>query len=212
MMRKKLYSWLAVSDPCCDSDVIFVLAGRECRKDYALGLFSEGWAPILLMSVGRFEIRGFSKLAVPAAPNLLALASSTQPRLRHYFVELTGEGAKAQRIPLSRFGTLREIRAFADWLRRNNSIRSAMIISSGFHLKRLRLCCQHLVTGGIKLYFVAAPEKETYSAEKWWRNPHGRKLVLSEVLKVAIYKVLLVMLSSRLRLSSQHLHDRTRCA
>jgi DUF218 domain len=187
---KRLYDWFAVSDPCHASDAIFVLAGRECRKHFALQLFQHGLAPTLLISVGRFEIRRFSNLKLPASLDLLALATTTEPRRRHYFVRVGHGTVEAQRIAVGRFGTLREILAFADWLREHPSIRSAMVVSSGFHLKRVRMCCRHLVPDSVKLRFVAAPEEERLFSAGWWRDASARRLMLSEVVKVAFYKIM----------------------
>jgi hypothetical protein len=187
---KRIYDWLAVSDPCQAADVVFVLAGRECRKHFALRLFQQGLAPALLISVGRFEIRRFSNLELPASLDLLAVAANTEPRRRHYFVRVGHGTVEAQRIAVSRFGTLKEILAFADWLREHPSIRSAMVVSSGFHLKRVRMCCRRLVPDGVKLRFVAAPEDGRFFSADWWREASTRRLMLSEVVKVAFYKLL----------------------
>jgi hypothetical protein len=196
-LSSRLYNWLAVSDRCQESDVIFVLAGRECRKRFALRLFQEGWAPTLLLSVGRFEIRRFSNLELPTSLDLLAIASTTEPRRRHYFVEIGPRTAAAQRIALGRFGTLREILAFSEWLREHTAIRSVTVVSSGFHLKRIRMCCRRLVPDGTRLNFVAVPDESRYLRRHWWRDPKARKLMLSEVLKIAIYKLLCLSLMTR---------------
>jgi DUF218 domain len=187
---KRLYDWLAVSDPCQETDVIFVLAGRECRKHFALRLFRQGLASTMLISVGRFEIRRFFNLRLPASLDLLAVAATTEPRRRHYFVRVGHGTVEAQRISVSRFGTLNEILAFADWLREHPSIRSAMVVSSGFHLKRVRMCCRRLVPDGVKLRFVAAHEEGRFSSRDWWRDAIARRLMVSEVVKVAVYKLL----------------------
>jgi len=187
---KKLYDWLAVSDPCQPADVIFVLAGRECRKHFAIRLFQRGLAPVLLISVGRFEIRRFFNLNLPLSPDLLTIAATTEPRLRHYFVKVEHGTGEAQRIALGRFGTLREVRGFSNWIREHPSIRSAMVVSSGFHLKRVRMCCQRLMPDGVRLRFVAVPEQGQSFAADWWRDAGQRRLILSELMKVAIYRVL----------------------
>ncbi len=198
-LSNRLYDWLAASDRCQESDVIFVLAGRECRKHFALRLFQEGWAPTVLLSVGRFEIRRFSNLELPTALDLLAIASTTEPRRRHYFVEIGSGTAAARRIALSRFGTLREILAFSDWLREHTAIRSVTVVSSGFHLRRIRMCCRQLVPDGTRLNFVAVPDEGRYLRRHWWRDPKARRLMLSELLKILIYKLLCLSLMTRAR-------------
>jgi hypothetical protein len=187
-LANRLYDWLAATDRCQESDVIFVLAGRECRKHFAVRLFKEGWAPTLLLSVGRFEIRRFSKLELPASLDLPAIASATEPRRRHYFVTIGSGTASARSIALGQFGTLREILAFSDWLQENPGVRSATVVSSGFHLKRVRMCCRRIVPASTRLTFVAVPDESLFLGH-WWRDRKARRLVLSEVLKVAVYKL-----------------------
>jgi hypothetical protein len=185
----RLYDWLAVSDECEKCDVIFVLAGRECRKHFALRLFQQRWAATLLLSVGRFEIRRFSELELPTSLDLSAIAAATEPRRRHYFVTIRPGTASARGIAFSRFGTLREILAFSDWLWENPDIRSVTVVSSGFHLKRVRMCCRRLVPASTRLSFVAVPDESLFRGH-WWRDRKARKLVFLEVLKVAVYKLL----------------------
>ena len=198
-LASNLYDWLAESDLCQKADVIFVLAGRESRKHFAVRLFQEGWAPTLLLSVGRFEIRRFSNLELPTSLDLLALASATEPRQRHYFVTFGSGAASARGIALSPFGTLREILAFSEWLRQNRGVRSVTIVSSGFHLKRVRMCCQRFLSDGTRLSFVAVPDEARYLREHWWQESKARKLILSEVLKVVIYKLLCLVTAARMR-------------
>ena len=176
-----------------------MLAGRDCRKTFALELLQQGWASTILLSVDRFEIRRFSQLKLPVSLDLLAIASRTEPRRRHYFVKFDSETTEAQRIAVSRFGTLNEISAFADWLTIHRPIRSAIVVSSGFHLKRVRMCCRRLVREGTRLTFVAVPDEAQYLRRRWWRNSNARKLVLSELLKVAIYQLMGQRMMTRAR-------------
>jgi hypothetical protein len=187
----ELYDWLAESDTPHLTDLIFVLAGRECRKDFGLRMFAEGWASILLLSVGRFEIRGFAKHNLPVPIDLVALASSIPPQQRHFFVGVRQAGMKVELIPWQRFGTWREIRALAEWLRRQGAIQTLTIVSSGFHLKRVRRCCQKLLPRGITVRYMAVPsELPSLNRSQWWRNGFSRKLVLQELAKLLLYPFL----------------------
>jgi hypothetical protein len=151
----------------------------------------KGWASTLLLSVARFEIRSFSKLELPSSSlDLLAIASTTPPELRHYFVTVGPGPVEAKRIDRGRFGTRREIMALSDWLREHPDIRSVMVVSSAFHLRRVRMCCRGLLPEGMEVNFVAVPEENLYLREHWWRDPSGRKLVLSELLKIVVYRLL----------------------
>ena len=191
--RTNLYKWLeAADDEPGFADVIFVLAGRECRKDFALCLFEQSRSNILLISVGRFEIRRFMGRGLEIGGDLRQMAASVAPRARHYFVTLQSTGPEIQQIPVGRFGTWSEIEAFSRWLEKNRSVRTGLVVSSGFHLRRVRWCCRSLITRGVRLRFVAVPdEAPKLNAKQWWRTPLGRRLVLSELPKLLLYGALI---------------------
>jgi len=153
----RLRAWLSPADAPRSADIIFVLAGRVYRKGYALELFRQGLAPRILFSVGRFEIRRFSKMPLPVPLDLLKLAQDVPPTKRHYFVFFEGQDVRTQHILPRRFGTLTEIDALARWLSESLEIRSVLIVSSGTHLRRIRMCCQSLLNANIRLAFLAAP-------------------------------------------------------
>lgn len=153
----RLRAWLSPADAPRSADLIFVLAGRVHRKEYALQLFREGLAPRILFSVGRFEIRRFSKMNLPTPSDLLKLAQEVAPRERHYFVFFEGQEVRVEHVPPRRFGTLTEIAALRRWLAANHEIRSAIVISSATHLRRIRMCCRSLLNPEIEMAFLAAP-------------------------------------------------------
>jgi hypothetical protein len=190
-----LYRWLEAADhDTPDARVIFVLAGRECRKDFALALFERGLSDVLLMSIARFEIRRFISRGLELRGDLQQLAASIAPEARHFFVTRwsTGQQSETEQIPVGRFGTWSEIRAFSRWLGDNQRIRTGLVVSSGFHLRRVRWCCRFLVTESVRLKFAAVPEERPQlNAMHWWSTSVGRKLVLSEVPKLLAYGLLL---------------------
>ena len=139
---------------------------------------------MVLFSVGRFEIRRFSKMALPVPLDLLKLAQETPPPERHYFVFFHGQTTQVERIPPRRFGTLTEIKALRDWLRKNPDVSSILVVSSDTHLRRIRLCCRALLRPDVKLAFVAAP----LPLAEGDAPAKGNAL---ELFKLAIYWVLL---------------------
>lgn len=154
-------------------------------------LLREGLAPRLLFSVGRFEIRRFSKMALPVPLDLLKLAHEVPPPQRHYFVFFRGQDVEVEHVPPSRFGTLREIKALAHWLTSHPDIRSILVVSSDTHLRRIRLCCRTLLSAEVELAFLATPSPEATHPQA---NPSlfaATKEELRELFKLAIYWVLL---------------------
>ena len=184
-----LRDWLTCADSLGPADLIFAMAGRQARKEYALELFEQGLAPRLLLSVGRFEIRRLATLKLPVPVDLLALASSIPPPQRHFFVGFEGGACQVERIPVRTFGTLNEIEALAGWLAGREEIRTLLIISSGVHLRRVRMCCRFLMRErlreGLRIGFLAAPAAENGGDGKLEPSPW------SELLKLPVYRAVL---------------------
>ncbi len=189
----RLYDWLSPAEPVLCGDLIFVLAGRQSRKLYALELFRQRMAKSLVLSVGRFEIRKFARLPWPHKLDLLRLAASTPPAQRHYFVSLEAGGSQVELIPRGRLGTLSEIRALARWLQARPDIVSVLVVSSAPHLRRVRVCCRAFLPARLQLRFIATPEEEYLTRSDWWRNLSSRALVLKELGKLLLYGLLLLV-------------------
>lgn len=183
-MLKFLFDWLARADPVVPADAIFVLAGQKSRKLFAIQLLEQGIAPRILFSVGRFEIRRFPALGLPQTIDLLQMAQSIPPPQRHFFVLFENQQFTVERIRVRLLGTLSEIDALADWLLTHPEISSLLVVSSGSHLRRLRVCCRRLLRRNLKCSFVATPEESG-------NNGFDRNAILLECLKIACYAVLL---------------------
>jgi uncharacterized SAM-binding protein YcdF (DUF218 family) len=166
------------------ADLIFVLAGRENRKQFGIELFWHGVAPMLLLSVARFEIRRYAKLPVTPKIDLLELAAPVPPPQRHFFVFHDAQSATATRIPVRLFGTLSEIAGLASWLSRRKQISSLLIITGKAHMPRVRLCCRHLLPGRLRVGFQAVPDPDT----RFWERLLLRS---SELLKLIVYFLVL---------------------
>jgi uncharacterized SAM-binding protein YcdF (DUF218 family) len=200
----RLRKWLSPVDTPRSADLIFVLAGRLNRKEYALKLFREGLAPRILFSVSRFEIRRFSQMALPVPLDLLKLAQEVPPPQRHYFVFFEGQKVRVEHVPPGRFGTLTEIKALARWLSENPDIRSVLAVSSDTHLRRIRTCCRSLLSANTKVALLAAPlspSEQPAAATTEQQRDHlpaeessaftSTKDDLLELFKLAIYWLLL---------------------
>lgn len=191
-MFNKLFDWLARADPLASADAIFVLAGRKSRKVFAIWLLEQDAAPRTLFSVGRFEIRRFPELGLPQTIDLLQMAQAIPPAQRHFFVLLENNRFTVQRIRLRLLGTLSEIDALADWLAEHPAISSLLIVSSGAHLRRLRICCRTLLPRNIRTSFLSAPEETVIpNRPTWLSEDSSRGTILLECLKIACYSLFL---------------------
>ena len=174
--------------PPQNADLIFVLAGRDSRKLYALQLFKLGVAPRVLFSVSRFEIRRFSKLPLPIPLDLLTLASDVPPPQRHYFVLFEGLSVEVTYVRPRRFGTLTEIETLLRCLQLHPEVHSIVLISSHSHLRRIRLCCRSLLGGGLEIC-LTSPPAELFNA------PLASRLaaLFLEGLKTVVYWAMFVL-------------------
>lgn len=184
------------------ADLIFVLAGRDYRKRYALELFAKGVAPQVLFSVSRFEIRRFSKLPLPVPLDLLKLVSDVPPAQRHFFVLFNQQTVQITHVRPQRFGTLTEIESLQRWLHHHSDIHSVVLVSSHSHLRRIGICCKFLLTGVVDIALASPPE--------WSSDPgdsNGLTAVAFEVLKILVYWVMLSLRRGRPRNNPATLRD-----
>jgi len=177
---------LAIENSMEHTDLIFALAGEQHRKECAVKLWSEGFAPRLLLSVARFDIRRFSQLELPVQVDLLGMAAKLSASERHFFVFVEKEQVSVRTIPQIRFGTLREILALRTWLIDHPDIGFLLVVSSAFHLRRVRMCCHSLLPKHLRIAFLG-----TRSGMKWWKNARLRSHVLTELVKVPFYSLIL---------------------
>lgn len=196
MLRRllaQIYDWLSPSDAAIPADMIFTLAGRPNRKVYALDLYAQGLAPILLLSVGRFEIRRLGQLRLPRPTvDLPSLAAPVPPRQRHYFVALEPGATTPSRIQRGILGTWSEMSALACCLQQRPGVNSLLIISSAFHLRRVRLCARALLPSGLAIRYLAVPQDGLVSPSAWWRDRRTRSDVLKEFPKLLVYRLAVV--------------------
>jgi hypothetical protein len=183
------------------ADLIFVLAGHRTRKIFGALLVADGRAPAVLMSTGNPPF--IARLLLAEAADRVALdahvwvqvreaANGPPPPAGQFFASLDSRRWSAQSIPVGRLGTLSEIRAFASWLAQRPDIRRVLVVSSGLHLRRLRMCCRRLIPRDRSLRYVAARlTDEALAARGERRELETPALVLLESAKVLLYGFLL---------------------
>jgi uncharacterized SAM-binding protein YcdF (DUF218 family) len=142
----RLRNYLDIASKPSPCDAIFVLAGRQQRKLHGIELWRVGYAPELILSVGRFEWRRFYDLGLPGDGGLRKLVDSVPPVDRHFFVRLWKDRAESLAVAKGRYGTLTEALAAASLLRKGE-YRSLMVVSSGFHMRRVDLAFRRAFRG-----------------------------------------------------------------
>lgn len=175
-------------EPC---DALFCFAGRPERAPYAIELWRAGIAPILVLSVGRFEWRRVPGLGLPSDGGLRDLVERTPPSRRHFLVVLDRAGARAEWMPRGRFGTHSEARALAR-LARAQGWRSLTAVTTAAHSRRALLSLKRALSGApVQVAIAGVPEpRSSAPRESWWRDSAGRSLVLGEWVKLPVYALL----------------------
>ena len=178
------------------ADAIFVLAGRKSRKPFALKLFGSRLAPALILSVGRFEVRHYASLGLPRSDELRHMARSRPPSQRHFFMIFRGGEVEILPVRVGLPGTLTEIAQLRDWLAKHREVKSLLMVSSAFHLRRVALCCETLIPW-CSFQYAASPE--TAGSFSFRRNLREAWLRTAEHGKRLAYRLLLSKKSSQAR-------------
>jgi uncharacterized SAM-binding protein YcdF (DUF218 family) len=170
------------------ADCVFAHAGRPERKAFALQLYSEGFAPRAVLSVGRFEWRSVLKLGLAEDGGLARLAEQVPPERRHFFVSIAAGRVESRAVPRAKLGTLGEARALARLLREGDC-RSVLLVSSAFHLRRAVSSLRRSAKGyPLKIVPVAVPEPlAREKRENWWKNASSARLIVGEYVKAGFY-------------------------
>ena len=173
------------------ADALFVFAGRQERKAFAVELWRAGGAPALIVSVGRFEWRRFPALGLPDG-DLVPLVEATPYWRRHFFILIERGEARASLIENRPFGTRHEARSLVA-LMRERGFRSVVVVTSAVHVRRASLALARAARGlDATFSFETVPEdRDPYGVSRWRRTRNGIRVVLSEIVKVAIYAALL---------------------
>ena len=190
----RLYESLIRSDPPNPVDLIFVLAGKMERKQYATELYRAGVAPRLLLSIGRFEVSKMRAMGFASADELIELRDRTPPGQRHFFCEMTASGIRMERPKLRRWNTYGEILCLRDYLS-GDTTRSIIIVSTDVHLRRVAGVVDKVFRDApIVAYYCPVPACDSsLRKEEWWARANDRSYVVKELTKLAAYRTILSM-------------------
>jgi hypothetical protein len=174
------------------ADVIFVFGGHPERKRFGLELWRQAYAPVLVLSVARFEWRRFAELGLPDDGGLLQLVEATPPVERHFFVVVRDRRVEAYRVKARGLGTWREAEALHEYLVEEKA-RSVLLVSSAMHLRRAVMTV-HAMSPSVAAYPAPTPGKDSVvRRDGWWRVPKARRAVLREALKLLLYRLRLAL-------------------
>jgi uncharacterized SAM-binding protein YcdF (DUF218 family) len=169
-----LGSFLIVNENPVMSDVIVVLAGDTGgRTAYSVMLLKSGYSENLLCTGGR-HTPNYDSSSVADAMKKQAINSGISEN--HIIVEdqavSTYENAAFSKVLLLKYG-----------------YKSAIVVTSDYHMRRSRIVFNKVFKGtGINLTFCSSKD-HNFTPEKWWTNNYSRNIVCSEYIKLIGYFV-----------------------
>ena len=156
-----VYDFLDVGKSPRLSDCIFVPAGNQERKIHGITMWRVGYAPQVILSVGRFESQQLSELKLESEGGFEQLVSQTALQKKHFFLRLDHQDVSC--IPVQRS----EARALAECFRQM-PIRSLLVVSSPVNMRRTALVIRRAFRKSrIQLTFVTVPENMPLPREIW---------------------------------------------
>ena len=150
--------WVAEADRPGKADVIICLNGSERIKKTA-ELYHKGLAPKVILTAGNNK------------------------------KDLVQLGISENRITLAEWPltTYQEALAVAS-MDHHSPIRSAIVVSDPYHLKRVRWTFRHVLKDSqVKLVFVSSDFP--WDGQGWWREKQSRILVALEISKMGYYRL-----------------------
>ncbi|MBV9768162.1 MAG: YdcF family protein [Bryobacterales bacterium] len=160
-----LGEFLVVSDPLERADVIYVLAGDFWGSRVLLGarLGSQGWAPKVILTGGRYKDKYTSDMAVDFAVQ--------HGYRRDLFLP----------IRLEARSTIDEARAMKPIFQHLGAKR-VLLVTSNFHSRRAALVFRIFVP---EIDFrMEGSADHVFDPNAWWNTPHDRHLLFSEYQKI----------------------------
>jgi uncharacterized SAM-binding protein YcdF (DUF218 family) len=177
----RLGRFMASEDPLTKADAIFVMAGtRIDRPLEAADLYLEGYAPRVVVT------RDFGERAIAAAARRGVKVLSDFELATNALRDL-GVPADALITPdrvhdntAQEAQTLRALALQHSWHR-------VIVVSSRYHLRRVRLACRRELRGTDVEILVHGSRYDSAVPQRWWRRRGDLRLMLSEVPKLLGY-------------------------
>ena len=187
------YAGLTRVDSVQPVDLIFVMAGRMNRKRYGFELYRRGFAPKLVLSVGRFEVSKMLQTEFAFVGELAALRSVTPPNRRHFFVSLDHSGTRVELAPVQQWNTYGEVVGLRHYLEHEPAAK-IMVVSTDIHLRRVAYTIRKVLRERpLDFLYCPVPEGSNLQKRGWWTRPDSRSYVLSELMKLTGYGLILSM-------------------
>ncbi|HRV96437.1 MAG TPA: YdcF family protein [Anaerolineae bacterium] len=166
--------FLVVSDAPQPADLIHVLGGNHRRGEYAAELYHQGYADKLF-----FTGQSLNMDRVPK------LKRTTYGQALSHDVDL-----KNIILPdVTATSTYEEALALKQLLHDKPTIKSVIIVSDGYHMRRVCWTFSHVIGDRARLFFVPIPAAMSPVIPRWWQKRQSRKILSQEYAKLLYYEL-----------------------
>jgi uncharacterized SAM-binding protein YcdF (DUF218 family) len=164
-------NFLLVKDDLSPVDVIHVIAGDDYRTEYALQLYKQGYARQLFFTGGWCVYHNYyhGEHALQ-----LALAAGI-PRDAIIY-----DDSKV-------LSTYDEALLLKNYLDAHPSIKSIMVVSDPFHMRRVQWTYRHIFGGNVQMLMAPVPFEQTPFKQQWWMDAPSQAYVREEYEKLVYY-------------------------
>jgi uncharacterized SAM-binding protein YcdF (DUF218 family) len=157
--------FLVVNQSPVKSDVLILLSGDVGRLEKSTSLINEGYADRMIVT--RTNGRGFGEISLESV-----IQAGIKPSMIIPDYKATSTYTNA---------------IFSKELMIENGLKSALVVSSNYHMRRVKYTFDKIYKGtGIKLTYVAAPSIN-FDPTSWWSQKRYVRTAISEYIKLAGY-------------------------
>ncbi len=164
--------FLVIQDELQPADVIHVISGPDDRTDYAIQLYQQGYARQIFFTGGWCVFHNY------------------------YHGQHGQQRALEQGVPSEAiaFDDSQVISTYDEALRlkeyiagSQTPIRSVIVVSDTFHMRRARWTYRHVLGEQISIQMAPVPFELSPYQRRWWTDDESRQYVKEEYLKMAYY-------------------------
>ena len=163
--------FLVVQDQLYPADAVHVISGPDHRTDYAIHLYHQGYAGQIFFTGGWCPTHGYH---------------GERGRSRAVEQGVPREATAIDDSPVT--STYSETVRLKEWIAANQgSIRSVIVVSDPYHMRRARWTYRHVLGDGIEVQMAPVPFELSPYERRWWADEESRLFVRNEYLKLAYY-------------------------
>jgi uncharacterized SAM-binding protein YcdF (DUF218 family) len=146
------------------ADVLHVLGGRSERTLYALQLYRQGY--------GR---------------KLFFTGEEIAPLLRSYTINQGVPAKDVIKFESKATNTYQEAQELKRLLENDTTLRSVIVVSSPYHMRRVRWTFEQVFDDQIDLQYAPVPFDKSRDKRQWWTDRKSQKKVVSEYIRLFAY-------------------------